>query len=253
LSSTGDLSLSVVSGNELVLDVPSGADLKIGAGATSESADGGFTGLWMRVKIGSTYYKIPLMADLSIEDNISTINANILSQLNNTNLLVTDSYLLLSGKSVISYIGAREYWGPPQDTVSSYVSLNNTSYLKLTAFDYIGWDFGSINFTNSGSVDGAVYIALWTDVVMTITFHIVNTDITSGGDSTEYKTTITSNNGSWTYVQVNLSDFVFVKGDSAATKATVFSNIKQFLFVQPTSNLSNPVYIQYAAVRREPL
>ena len=100
---------------------------------------------------------------------------------------------------------------------------------------------------------GKIYIALWTDVVMTITFHIVNTDITSGGDSTEYKTTITSNNGTWTYVQVNLSDFVFVKGDSAATKATVFSNIKQFLFVQPTSNLSNPVYIQYAAVRRAPL
>ena len=251
LSSTGDLSLSVVSGNELVLDVPSGADLKIGAGATSESADGGFTGLWMRVKIGSTYYKIPLMADLSIQDNSSTINSFILDQLSkNVNALsVSDTYTLLLGKAVISYTGDREYWGPPQDTVTTYVSLNNTSYLKLTSFDYVGWDFNSINFTNAGALVGKIYIALWTDIVLTIRFNVVNTDITSGGNATEYKTTITTNNGSWTYVEVNLADFVFVKGDSASAKATVFSNIKQFLFATDT-NVSNPVYIQYVALKR---
>ena len=251
LSSTGDLSLSVVSGNELVLDVPSGADLKIGAGATSESADGGFTGLWMRIKIGDSYYKIPLMADLAIQDNSSTINSFILDQLSkNVNALsVTDTYTLLLGKAVISYTGDREYWGPPQDTVSSYVSLNNTSYLKLSAFDYVGWDFQSINFTNAGSLVGKIYIALWTDNVLTIRFNVVNTDITSGGNATEYKTTITTNNGSWTYVEVNLADFVFLKGDSAAAKATVFSNIKQFLFATDT-NVSNPVYIQYVALKR---
>ena len=251
LSSTGDLSLSVVSGNELVLDVPSGADLKIGAGATSESADGGFTGLWMRVKIGTTYYKIPLMADLSIQDNSATINSFILDQLSkNVNALsVTDAYTLLLGKAVISYTGDREYWGPPQDTISSYVGLNNTSYLKLSAFDYVGWDFQSINFTNAGSLVGKIYIALWTDIVLTMRFNVVNTDIISGGNATEYKTTITTNNGSWTYVEVNLADFVFVKGDSAAAMSTVFSNIKQFLFATDT-NVSNPVYIQYVALKR---
>lgn len=251
LSSTGDLSLSVVSGNELVLDVPSGADLKIGAGATSESADGGFTGLWMRVKIGTTYYKIPLMADLSIQDNSATINSFILDRLSkNVNALsVTDTYTLLLGKAVISYTGDREYWGPPQDTVSSYVGLNNTSYLKLTAFDYVGWDFNSINFTNAGSLVGKIYIALWTDIVLTLRFNVVNTDITSGGNATEYKTTITTNNGSWTYVEVNLADFVFVKGDSVAAMSTVFSNIKQFLFATD-SNVSNPLYIQYVALKR---
>jgi len=66
LSSTGDLSLSVVSGNDLVLDVPTGADLKIGDGAISNVADGGLTSLWMRIKVGSTYYKIPLMADAAV-------------------------------------------------------------------------------------------------------------------------------------------------------------------------------------------
>ena len=251
LSSTGDLSLSVVSGNELVLDVPSGADLKIGAGATSQTADGGFTGLWMRIKIGESYYKIPLMSDLSIQDNSSTINSFILDQLSkNVNALsVSDTYTLLLGKAVISYTGDREYWGPPQDTVTTYVSLNNTSYLKLTSFDYVGWDFNSINFTNAGALVGKIYIALWTDIVLTIRFNVVNTDIISGGNATEYKTTITTNNGSWTYVEVNLADFVFVKGDSASTKATVFSNIKQFLFATDT-NVSNPVYIQYVALKR---
>lgn len=251
VGSSDNFSVSVVSGKTLTLDVPSGAELKIGAGATSQTADGGFTGLWMRIKIGDSYYKIPLMADLSIQNNSSVINSFILDRLSkNVNALsVTDTYTLLLGKAVISYTGDREYWGPPQDTISTYVNLNNTSYLKLTAFDYVGWDFNSINFTNAGSLVGKIYIALWTDNVLTIRFNVVNTDITSGGNATEYKTTITTNNGSWTYVEVNLADFVFLRGDSAAAKATVFSNIKQFLFATDT-NVSNPVYIQYVALKR---
>jgi len=251
LSSTGHLSLSVPTGKELTLAVPSGADLVIGDGAVSNVADGGLTNLWMRIKIGSSYYKIPLMADMAILDNLSIINANIADRLSkNVNALsVTDTYTLLLGKSVISYTGDREYWGPPQDTVSTYVSMNNTSYLKLTNFDYVGWDFNSINFTNAGSLDGKIFISLWTDISMTIRFSVVNTTIQSGGVSTEYKTTINTNNGSWTYVQVNLADFVFDKGDGSAVKATVFSNIRQFLFATDL-NISNPVYIQYVALKR---
>jgi hypothetical protein len=251
LSSTGHLSLSVPTGKELTLAVPSGADLVIGDGAVSSVADGGLTNLWMRIKIGSSYYKIPLMADMAILDNLSIINADILDRLSqNVNALsVTDTYTLLLGKSVIPYIGDREYWGPPQDTDTTYVSMNNTSYLKLTSFDYVGWDFNSINFTNAGSLDGKIFISLWTDISMTIRFSVVNTTIQSGGVSTEYKTVINTNNGSWTYVQVNLADFVFDKGDGAPSKATVFSNIRQFLFATDL-NISNPVYIQYVALKR---
>jgi hypothetical protein len=253
LSSTGHLSLSVPTGKELTLAVPSGADLVIGDGAVSSVADGGLTNLWMRIKIGSSYYKIPLMADMAILDNLSIINADILDRLsqNVNSLSVTDTYTLLLGKSVISYTGDREYWGPPQDTVSTYVSMNNTSYLKLTSFDYVGWDFNSINFTNAGTLNGKIFISLWTDISMTIRFSVVNTTIQSGGVSTEYKTTINTNNGSWTYVQVNLADFVFDKGDGSAVKATVFSNITQFLFATDL-NISNPVYIQYVALKRTP-
>ena len=253
LSSTGNLSLSVPTGKELTLAVPSGADLVIGDGAVSNVADGGLTNLWMRIKIGSSYYKIPLMADMAILDNSEVINADILDRLsqNINSLSVNDTYTLLLGKGVISYTGDREYWGPPQDTVSTYVSMNNTTYLKLSNFDYVGWDFNSINFTNAGTLNGKIFISLWTDISMTIRFSVVNTTIQSGGVSTEYKTVINTNNGTWTYVEVSLADLVFDKGDGSAAKATVFSNIRQFLFATDL-NISNPVYIQYVALKRTP-
>ena len=58
-----------------------------------------------------------------------------------------------------------------------------------------------------------------------------------------------TNNGTWTYIDINISDFIFFKGDSSISKDIVFSNISQFLFSQ-ISNTINTVYIQYVVLER---
>jgi hypothetical protein len=60
---TGDFSVAVNTGYTLNLDIPIGADLGIGDGAITDIPPGALTNLCMRIKVGSTYYKIQLMAD----------------------------------------------------------------------------------------------------------------------------------------------------------------------------------------------
>ena len=59
----GDLVISVVPEKKLTLDIPVGSDLEIGPGATSNIIDGGFSGMYLRVLINGTYYKLSLLTD----------------------------------------------------------------------------------------------------------------------------------------------------------------------------------------------
>jgi hypothetical protein len=59
----GDLVISVVPEKKLTLDIPFGSDLEIGPGATSNIIDGGFSGMYLRVLINGTYYKLSLLTD----------------------------------------------------------------------------------------------------------------------------------------------------------------------------------------------
>ncbi len=59
----GDLVISVVPEKKLTLDVPVGADLEVGLGATSNIIDGGFSGMYLRVLINGIYYKLSLLTD----------------------------------------------------------------------------------------------------------------------------------------------------------------------------------------------
>jgi hypothetical protein len=59
----GDFVISVDPEKKLTLDVPVGADLEFGPGATSTIIDGGFSGVYLRVLINGTYYKLSLLSD----------------------------------------------------------------------------------------------------------------------------------------------------------------------------------------------
>ena len=247
LTSNQDFSISVLEGKKLNLDIPVGATLMIGDGAVSTLQDGGFTNKWMRVLIGGTYYKVPLMNDSQYDINNTIVPNNILLLLNNTNLTSSDEVTLLLGKEEISYIGHYEYWG--QTTQATYIT-SPISYLKLTSFNYIGWDFPPIDFTNNNVLDGSISFNFWTNVNLIINLKFVNTNIKNGnGVSTEYGFNIEIIPGSWNNTILYLNQSSFLAGNNSVPKVDVFKGITQIVLGNVSNTTSN-LNLMYLTLKR---
>jgi dimeric dUTPase (all-alpha-NTP-PPase superfamily) len=202
------------------------------------------------VFINNIKYKIPLL----LADTLPEMHNNdiiLKYKLDNRNQQSSDNYTLLIGQDIITYIGSSANWF--QNTVVSYVNVNQTKYMKLANFDYQGWEFPKLNFNkpNTNILEGKIHLGIWTDKSINVYLTFVNTNIKSNdGKPTEYRTKIVTNNGTWTNVEVNLADFTLYKGNNTPSKSTVFAEINQFV-ISTDEGYQDNVYIQYLALQRQ--
>jgi len=91
-----------------------------------------------------------------------------------------------------------------QATRSDFV-VDGTTVQRYSSLDYAGIDFED-NRINAGTITNCrFYMALWTTNITTFKYKVVNFFFSGGFDS-ESNINITPNNGSWTIIDVPLSD-----------------------------------------------